>query len=76
VSILSQSAFIKSAFDSREQMEKCDILIIPNLEGYSTGSFSSAAGILERGVKAGEAYYDTFKKTGGFAQKKLEHFMK
>jgi NTE family protein len=62
VSILSQSAFIKSAFDSREQMEKCDILIIPNLEGYSTGSFSSAAGILERGVKAGEAYYDTFKK--------------
>jgi NTE family protein len=25
VSILSQSAFIKSAFDSRAQMEKCDI---------------------------------------------------
>ncbi len=62
VSILSQSAFIKSAFDSRVQMDKCDILIVPNLEEFSTGSFSSAPQILERGMEAGKEYLETFKK--------------
>lgn len=61
VSILTQSAFITSAFDSRKQMEKCDILVVPDLEGFSTGSFSSAPAILDRGMEAGKAYYETFK---------------
>ena len=61
VSILTQSAFITSAFDSREQMEKCDILVVPDLEGFSTGSFSSAPAILERGMEAGKAYHEIFK---------------
>jgi NTE family protein len=62
IAILSQSAFIKSAFDSREQMEKCDILIVPDLADYSTGSFSSSLGILEKGEEAGQQYLDTFKQ--------------
>jgi len=61
ISILSQSAFIKSAFDSREQMEKCDILILPDLKDFSTGSFSSAPDILKKGEEAGKVYFETFK---------------
>ena len=62
VSILAQSAFITSAFDSREQMAKCDLLIVPDLEGYSTGSFTSASEILERGMESGQQYIETFRK--------------
>ncbi len=61
VSILAQSAFIKSAFDSREQMAKCDILVVPDLKEYSTGSFSSTAGIMEKGMEAGKQYVEIFK---------------
>ena len=61
VSILSQSAFITSAFDSRQQMAKCDILIVPDLEGFSTGSFSSAPQILEKGMEAGKQYVEIFR---------------
>ncbi|NMM47380.1 patatin-like phospholipase family protein [Marinigracilibium pacificum] len=60
IAILSQSAFIKSAFDSRAQMEKCNILITPDLKDYSTGSFNSAAGILEKGIQAGDDYQNSF----------------
>jgi len=62
VSILTQSAFITSAFDAKEELAKCNILILPNLEGYSTASFKNAVGILERGTEAGEAYLEVFKK--------------
>jgi len=62
ISILSQSAFIKSAFDSRAQMEKCDLLIIPELEDFSTGSFSSASDILVKGEEAGQTYRESFRK--------------
>jgi len=61
ISVLSQAAFVTSAFDSREQMKKCDILIKPDLKGYSTGSFSSATEILERGKDTGNQYYEIFK---------------
>ncbi len=60
-SILSQSAFITSAFDSREQLAKCDILIEPDLEGFSTGSFQETPAIMERGAEAGKAYFEVFK---------------
>ncbi len=60
--ILVQATFIKSAYDTREQLKKCDYLIRPNLEGYSTGSFSEAEGIFQRGMDAGEKYYPTFKQ--------------
>lgn len=62
ISILTQSAFIASAFDARKELAKCDLLIQPNLEGYTTGSFNEAKEILERGAEAGKAYYPIFKK--------------
>lgn len=61
VKILSQSALINSVYDSRKQLAKCDILIQPNLKGYSTSSFHSASGIYERGVEAGKQYVSLFK---------------
>ncbi len=61
VSILSQAAFITSAMDSRQQLTMCDILIQPNLDGFSTGSFNLAPQILERGEEAGKAYVEVFR---------------
>ncbi|SHF54314.1 NTE family protein [Mariniphaga anaerophila] len=61
VSILAQSALIGSVIDSKEQVKKCNVLVKPNLEGFSTGSFNSAEGILERGMEAGEQYVDVFR---------------
>jgi NTE family protein len=61
VNILTQAAFITAVHDARIQLAKCDILVEPNLEGYTTSSFHSAAEILERGNEAGEAYYEVFK---------------
>jgi len=61
IAILSQATFIASAMDSREQLAKCDILIQPNLEGFSTGSFSMAPQILARGREAGKPYVEVFR---------------
>jgi NTE family protein len=61
IAVLQQSAWVTSAFDTREQMKNVDILIKPNLKGYSTASFTSASGILERGNEAGKEYYDILK---------------
>ena len=41
--------------------KKCNILIEPNLEGFSTGSFHDSPAILQRGMEAGKAYYEIFK---------------
>ena len=49
VAVLSQAAFIASALDTEEQIKLVDIMISPNLEGYSTGSFNSTYGIIKRG---------------------------
>ena len=61
ISVLMQSTLVTSTFDTREQMKKCDILITPDLKDYSTGSFTSAEGILEKGKEAGVEYYDILK---------------
>lgn len=61
IAVLQQSAWVTSAFDTREQIKKCDILIQPDLEGYSTASFNSAQGILGKGMEAGEAHIDIFR---------------
>jgi NTE family protein len=61
LNILSQSAFITAVHDARIQLEKCDVLIQPNLEGFTTSSFHSAADILESGNEAGRAYFEVFK---------------
>jgi len=61
ISILTQSALITGIFDTREQLEKCDILVTPDLKDFSTGSFHSSAAILEIGMEAGQQYVEIFK---------------
>jgi NTE family protein len=52
--ILMQVAMFPSLKKVKSDIEKCDIYIKPDLKGYSTGSFSSYAEILELGYVAGE----------------------
>ena len=61
VSILAQSAFITSARDAEIQFQNCDILIRPDLTGYTTASFHDADSIVERGIEAGQKYLETFR---------------
>jgi NTE family protein len=61
-SILSQAAFITSALDTEEQMKLVNILVLPNLEGFSTASFNASNEILEVGYETGKAYYNQFKQ--------------
>ena len=61
VKILSQSAFITSAFDARKQLDQCDILIKPDLQGYTTSDFHNSHEILELGMEAGKPYVEIFK---------------
>lgn len=56
VDVLTQSAFIMSVFDSREQKELTNIYIEPNLKGYGTASFADADSIIQRGVVAGVSF--------------------
>jgi NTE family protein len=62
LSILTQSAFITSAFDARQELAKCNILVQPRLDDFSTGSFGSAPELLQRGSEAGKDYLEVFKK--------------
>jgi NTE family protein len=62
ISVLSQAAFIMSAHDQEQQMKLVDILVTPDLEGYSTGSFYSADPIIKQGEKAGQEYFPVFKR--------------
>ncbi len=61
VAILSQSAFIMSAHDTREQIKLVDIYIEPNLKGYSTASFWDGPAIVKQGEKAGKEFLPIFK---------------
>lgn len=60
--ILYQIAFYKDADDFQSERKLCDLLIEPELEGYSAGSFHSAQEILQIGKEAGKRYYPKFKK--------------
>ena len=61
LAVLTQSAFMTSAIDSRRQKKMVDIYIEPNLEGYSTGSFNQWEGIITQGDSAGDQFYETFR---------------
>lgn len=61
ISVLTQSAFVTSAFDSRRQKEMVDILIEPNLKEYSTVSFNQWENIIERGDETGQSYIPVFQ---------------
>ncbi len=54
VDVLTQSAFVMSVFDSREQKLKCDLLIEPVMDPYTTFSFEGSAEIIKRGAEAAE----------------------
>lgn len=55
IDVLSQSAFVMSVFDSREQKKKVDILIEPDLTGFTTFSFTETEQIIERGEQAADS---------------------
>ena len=61
ISILFQSTFISSAFDTREQLAMCNVLIEPDLENFSSGSFQSTGQILQKGNEAGQAFLEVFR---------------
>ena len=62
ISVLTQSAFVTSAFDSRRQKEMVDIYIEPSLKDFKTGSFKESSEIILRGKEMGDLYFETFKK--------------
>ncbi len=61
ISVLSQAAFVMSAFDTREQRTKVDIYVEPDLKDFHTASFDKALEIVEKGNEAGEQMYEVFK---------------
>jgi NTE family protein len=62
IDVLSQSAFVLSTFDSREQKKLCDILIEPNLDGYGTADFLAGDSIIKRGADMAVQYSSVFEK--------------
>ncbi len=61
VDVLTQSAFVMSVFDSREQKLKCDLLIEPDMVPYTTFSFDNTPDIIKRGEDAGEKHRGDLK---------------
>lgn len=61
VSILFQSSWVLSSYDTREQKKKVDYYIEPDLAEYSTGSFKESDEIIRLGEETGKKYYDLFK---------------
>ena len=61
VDVLSQSAFVLSTLDSREQKKLCNYLIEPDLEGFGTSDFLMGKTIISRGEEMGEQFSDVFK---------------
>ncbi len=61
ISLLTQSAFVTSAIDSRKQREQVDIYIEPDLKEFSPGSFRQWQDIIDIGNKTGEKFYHTFQ---------------
>ncbi len=58
--ILMSLAMIPSTAKLKEQIERCDIYIEPDMSLYSTGSFSKGGEILEMGLLAGHAHKEQF----------------
>ena len=60
--ILMQIAMAPSLSVTQAHIEATDIYIKPDLEEYSTGSFSSYREILDLGLKTGEKFYPRFQQ--------------
>lgn len=61
LSLLTQSAYVTSAFDSRKQRELVDIYIEPGLKRFNPGNFKQWKEIIAVGDSAGTAFFNIFK---------------
>lgn len=61
VEVLSQSAFIFSAFDTREQMKEVDFLVKPDLKEFSSQQFDKGGLIIDAGEKQMINMYDSLQ---------------
>jgi NTE family protein len=61
VSVLTTSAMIGSNNSLPEAIKQTDVLISPELKPYSTGSFSDAVPIIQRGEESARMMYDQIK---------------
>ncbi len=59
--VIEQTVFMASQARREENAELCDIIIKPDISGYSTSSFSSGDSLIARGYKTAREYYDIFK---------------
>ena len=60
--IMGQIGFYAGYYDAKEQMKLVDVLIEPDLKGYSMFSFKDADSIISRGYRAALPYKKYFKK--------------
>ena len=60
--ILLQLAFFKDASTFEQHKQECDIYILPDLQGYGTGSFATSDSIIDIGKEYGKLYYPKFKR--------------
>ncbi len=58
--IIKQIGFMTSLADYEEQKRLTDIMVEPNMEGYSTMSFSDVDSIIDRGYREALKYKDRF----------------
>lgn len=60
--ILLQIGFFKDAESFEKHKAQCDLLITPDMKGYTTGGFADSDSILQIGINEGKKYYPMFKK--------------
>jgi len=60
--VLQQVAFFRNDADAKKQEAMCDLYIHQPLEGYTMGSFGSAAEIINEGTHTGDSIYPRLKK--------------
>jgi NTE family protein len=61
LSVLTQSAFIHSSFNTEAQRALVDMFIEPDMGPYGPGSFTDASSIIEIGEATGQMFLDNFR---------------
>jgi NTE family protein len=60
--ILLQIGFFKDAATFEKHKAACNLYILPDMKGYSTGSFAFSDSIIDIGKETGNKYYPYFEK--------------
>lgn len=60
--IMMQLAFFKDADGFQKNRDQCNIFILPDLRGNSTGDFDKGDSIIDIGKETGRLYYPIFKR--------------